>query len=120
MFTGTTYWRFDEDMQSVELDYPRDIQMWSGVPYNFDAVFQSHNGKTYFFKNKHFWEFNDKRMIVSEGSPQHIGEFWLKCPREMQDPFRRTISFGQQFLNCPQTNALLFLSINLVRIFIYS
>lgn len=101
-FSGTMYWRFDEDIRFVELDYPRDIQMWAGVPYNLDAVFQSHNGKTYFFKEKKFWEFNDIRMRVSKDSPQLIGEFWLNCPREMQDPFNRTINSGQQFLSCPQ------------------
>ena len=103
------YWRFDEDIRFVELDYPRDIQMWAGVPYNLDAVFQSHNGKTYFFKEKKFWEFNDIRMRVSEDSPQLIGEFWLNCPREMQDPFNRTINSGQQFLSCPQVFILVFL-----------
>ena len=34
------YWRFDEGIQHVELDYPRDLSMWKGVPENFDAVFQ--------------------------------------------------------------------------------
>ena len=34
------YWRFDEGIQHVELDYPRDLDMWKGVPENFDAVFQ--------------------------------------------------------------------------------
>ena len=113
-FTGTMYWRFDEDIQLVELDYPRDIQMWSGVPYKLDAVFQSHNGKTYFFKDKHCWEFNDIRMRVSKDSPQLIGEFWLNCPREMQDPFNRTINSGQQFLSCPQANVLLIMFFALI------
>ena len=43
---GTMYWRFDEEEQYVELDYPRDIVMWRGIPYNIDAVFQWHNKKT--------------------------------------------------------------------------
>ena len=37
---GSMYWRFDEGIQHVELDYPRDLSMWKGVPENFDAVFQ--------------------------------------------------------------------------------
>lgn len=32
--------RFDEETGKVELDYPRDMSMWKGVPYNIDAVFQ--------------------------------------------------------------------------------
>ena len=83
------YWRFDEDIQHVELDYPRDIQMWKGIPYNLDAVFQWHNRKTYFFKEKYFWEFDDKRMESAKNSPELIGEVWLQCPREMQDPFKK-------------------------------
>jgi hypothetical protein len=39
-FLGSMYWRFDEGIQHVELDYPRDLSMWKGVPENFDAVFQ--------------------------------------------------------------------------------
>jgi matrix metalloproteinase-16 (membrane-inserted) len=35
------YWRFDEEIQHIELDYPRDLAMWKGVPYNVDAVFQA-------------------------------------------------------------------------------
>ena len=109
------YWRFDEDIQSVELDYPRDIQMWSGVPYNIDAVFQSQNGTTYFLKKKHFWEFNDIRMNVSKGSPQLIGEYWLKCPKEMRDSFDRPLSSGQ-FLDCPQEYVSFFMCIIFMRI----
>lgn len=37
--------RFDEETGKVELDYPRDMSMWKGVPYNIDAVFQHTNGK---------------------------------------------------------------------------
>lgn len=55
------YWRFDEDIQHVELDYPRDISIWKGIPYGVDAAFQYTDGKTYFFKGKDFWEFDDIR-----------------------------------------------------------
>ena len=77
------YWRYDEEVQHIELDYPRDIQMWKGVPYDIDGVFQYHDKKTYFFKGKHFWEFNDERMEVAKTSPMASGEFWLHCPKEL-------------------------------------
>ena len=80
------YWRYDEEVQSIELDYPRDMQMWKGVPYNIDAVFQYHDKKTYFFKGKHFWEFDDQRMEAA-GGPVAVGEVWLHCPKELHDPF---------------------------------
>ena len=56
------YWRFDEEIQHVELDYPRDISIWEGVPYDIDAVFRHTDGKTYFFKGREFWEFDDVKM----------------------------------------------------------
>ena len=83
------YWRFDEEIQHIELDYPRDIAMWRGVPYSVDAVFQARDKKTYFFKDKYFWEFNDKKMEVTDSSPMYVGEHWLHCPKEMHDPFKK-------------------------------
>ena len=83
------YWRFDEEIQFIELDYPRDIVMWRGVPYNLDAVFQATDKKTYFFKDQYFWEFDDKKMEVTESSPQRVGEYWLRCPKEIHDPFKQ-------------------------------
>lgn len=88
-FSGTMYWRFDEEVGYIELDYPRDIAMWSGVPYGIDAVFQATDKKTYFFKDKHFWEFNDNKMEVTSSSPLSVGEHWLHCPKEIHDPFKQ-------------------------------
>jgi len=82
-FSGDMYWRYDEEVQHIELDYPRDIQMWKGVPYDIDGVFQYHNKKTYFFKGKKFWEFDDERMEVTTSSPTLVGEYWLHCPKEL-------------------------------------
>lgn len=83
-FSGTMYWRFDEETGKVELDYPRDMSMWKGVPYNIDAVFQHTNGKTYFFKGKVFWEFNDRRMRVANPTPSLSAPYWMSCPTGMQ------------------------------------
>lgn len=44
-FSQTMYWKFDEEVGRVELDYPRDMSMWKGVGYNIDAVFQWKDGK---------------------------------------------------------------------------
>lgn len=65
MTSGTLYWRIDDYTGQVELDYPRDMSIWSGVGYNIDAAFQYLDGKTYFFKNLGYWEFNDDRMKVA-------------------------------------------------------
>ena len=66
------------------------MSMWSGVPYHIDSVFQYNDKKTYFFKDKHFWTFNDRKMSVEAGSPVQVGEFWLNCPKEIQDPFKQS------------------------------
>ena len=63
------YWRYDEVVGHVELDYPRDISMWTGVPPGIDSVFRNFDGKTYFFKGRKFWEFDDTRMRVVQKSP---------------------------------------------------
>ena len=54
-----------------------------------DAVFQARDKKTYFFKDKYFWQFNDKKMEVTGSSPMQVGEYWLHCPKEIHDPFKK-------------------------------
>lgn len=82
------YWRYDDDLHTVELDYPRDISIWSGIPYDIDAAFRYTDGKTYFFKDKYFWEFDDMRMSVVNEEPTDIAEHWMRCPKEIKDPFQ--------------------------------
>ncbi|CAK9820460.1 Matrix metalloproteinase-24 [Anthophora plagiata] len=83
-FSGSMYWRFDESVNHVELDYPRDISMFADVGNDIDAVFQSRNGKTYFFKGKGFWEFDDKRMRVAHEKQKLSAPVWMGCPRELE------------------------------------
>ena len=90
------YWRFDETVEHVELDYPRDMSMWGGIPNNIDSVFRSFDEKTYFFKGQRYWEFDDVRMKAVEPAneptleSQSINVKWLKCPpREViNNPFQ--------------------------------
>ncbi|XP_046744597.1 matrix metalloproteinase-2-like [Diprion similis] len=84
-FSGHVYWRFDEYVQRVELDYPRDMSMFAGVAPNIDAVFQAKDGKTYFFKGKGFWEFNDLRMKVKNERQKLSAPVWMRCPRREED-----------------------------------
>ena len=94
------YWRFEEDVMHVELDYPRDISIWSGVPYAVDAAFRYTDGKTYFFKGKNFWEFHDRRMAVLEPEPTPIAETWMHCPKEIQDPFKSGVNVSSGIESC--------------------
>ncbi|XP_038107614.1 matrix metalloproteinase-2 isoform X2 [Culex quinquefasciatus] len=79
LYSGRLYWRFDEDANHVELDYPRDMSMWKGVGYNIDSAFQYRDGKTYFFKGKGYWRFNDLRMSVDQADPHPSAPHWMKC-----------------------------------------
>ncbi|XP_038210086.1 matrix metalloproteinase-2-like [Zerene cesonia] len=96
-YSGSMYWKFDEDIGRVELDYPRDMAMWKGVGYNIDSVFQWKDGKTYFFKGKGFWKFNDLQMRVEHDRQYPSAEFWMACPTERagrRAPFRALPSPG--------------------------
>ncbi|XP_050533471.1 matrix metalloproteinase-2-like [Daktulosphaira vitifoliae] len=79
IFSGTMYWRFDDEAGKVELDYPYDMSIWRGIGYNIDAAFQWHDGATYFFKKREYWKFNDLRMRVEQEEPLPIGPFWFNC-----------------------------------------
>ncbi|KAG4072526.1 hypothetical protein HA402_004615 [Bradysia odoriphaga] len=80
-YSGTLYWRFDEDIKHVELDYPRDMSIWRGIGYHIDAAFQWKNGKTYFFKGKGFWKFEDSIMRVAHDRPLSSATHWMGCAR---------------------------------------
>lgn len=38
-------------------------------------------GKTYFFKGKGFWKFDDSVMHVAHNEPQLSAPRWMNCPR---------------------------------------
>ena len=37
-------------------------------------------GKTYFFKDEYYYEFDDMRMRTRPNSPRLSAEYWLGCP----------------------------------------
>ena len=47
----------------------------------FFSFFFFSKGKTYFFKNKGFWKFNDMRMRVENERQTLSAPFWMGCPR---------------------------------------
>ena len=107
IFSGNKYWRFDDVVGRVELDYPRDISMWRGVPADLDAAFQYIDGKTYFFKGKHYWQFDDYSMRVVNAMPKPIGTHWMQCPKDLiRNPFERD-DFSSAV--CLQNNLLLWM-----------
>ena len=47
-------------------------------------------GQTYFFKDKLFWSFDDRKMNVAANSPQSLSKFWFEfiCKNVTEDiPF---------------------------------
>ncbi|KAH8375256.1 hypothetical protein KR200_004034 [Drosophila serrata] len=83
--SGTLYWRIDDYTGQVEHDYPRDMSIWSGVGYNIDDAFQYSDGKTYFFKNLGYWEFNDDLMKVAHARAKVSSRKWMQCARSVND-----------------------------------
>ncbi|XP_076282359.1 matrix metalloproteinase 2 isoform X3 [Lasioglossum baleicum] len=116
-FNGSMYWRFDESVKFVELDYPRNMSKFAGVGNDIDAVFQWKNGKTYFFKGKGFWEFDDLRMKVAHEKPKPSAPFWMGCPRELETndvesyPRKSKIMASSDAPTLPTLSLALFLSI---------
>ncbi|CAL1260930.1 unnamed protein product [Larinioides sclopetarius] len=85
LFAGSQYWRYDESEGRVELDYPRDMAVWRGVPYNIDAAFQHTDGQTYFFKGRKFWQFNDNLMQVARDKIRNPNQYWFGCPSRTEE-----------------------------------
>ncbi|KAG8195098.1 hypothetical protein JTE90_013576 [Oedothorax gibbosus] len=83
-FSGKEYWKFDELEGRVELDYPRNINNWRGLPTDIDAAFQWTDGNTYFFKGSKFWRFMDVKMKVDTKGPSDIGNVWFNCSRTIE------------------------------------
>ncbi|XP_055384656.1 matrix metalloproteinase-2-like [Condylostylus longicornis] len=81
LYSGVLYWVFNEDEKKVEIYYPRDMTEWAGIGYHIKAALAYKNGKTYFFKNNYFYEFNDKRMQVAHLRPKKTALRWFKCPK---------------------------------------
>ena len=74
----------DEQLRVVEKDYPRHIaSIWKNV-YDIDTGFQK-DGKTYFFKGKAFYQFDDGKMRVDLKKPQLSSQFWMQCPPNDED-----------------------------------
>ncbi|KAL7983291.1 hypothetical protein Chor_000167 [Crotalus horridus] len=75
-FVGNHYWRYDENTQSMDEGYPRNIRDdFPAIDEKIDAAFQL-NGFFYFFHGSKQWEFDlkTKRVIGVMKSNS-----WLNC-----------------------------------------
>lgn len=64
------------------------------------------SGTTYFFKGKHFWQFDDMRMRVAHKKPKSSAHFWMNCPRgidtndvDFEHPTKNRFTFSNKDAN---------------------
>uniref|UniRef100_H3CTM8 Peptidase metallopeptidase domain-containing protein n=1 Tax=Tetraodon nigroviridis TaxID=99883 RepID=H3CTM8_TETNG len=69
-FKGDRYWRFNEEMRTMDPGYPKLITVWRGVPDSPQGAFvDKANGFTYFYKGKEYWKFSNQFLRVEPRVP---------------------------------------------------
>lgn len=83
---GLKYWVFKDTI--VEEGYPRPISDF-GLPLEgVDAAFVwLHNDKTYFFKDGHYWRYDDHLRRMDPGYPKD-STLWKGLPPQLDDAMR--------------------------------
>ncbi|KAM8827399.1 matrix metalloproteinase-17-like [Spinachia spinachia] len=85
-FKGLKYWVFKDN--NVEEGYPRPISDFSLPLEGVDAAFVwLHNDKTYFFKDGHYWRYDDHLRRMDPGYPKD-STLWKGLPPQLDDAMR--------------------------------
>uniref|UniRef100_A0A3P8SKW1 Matrix metallopeptidase 16 n=1 Tax=Amphiprion percula TaxID=161767 RepID=A0A3P8SKW1_AMPPE len=88
-FKEDRYWRYNEDMRTMDPGYPKPITVWRGVPDSPQGAFvDKANGFTYFYKGKEYWKFNNQFLRVEPGYPRSILKDFMGCDLTPIDPGR--------------------------------
>ncbi|TMS09476.1 Matrix metalloproteinase-16 [Larimichthys crocea] len=86
-FKGDRYWRYNEDMRTMDPGYPKPITIWKGIPDSPQGAFvDKANGFTYFYKGKEYWKFNNQLLRVEPGYPRSILRDFMGCDGLPADP----------------------------------
>ncbi|KAF7246378.1 Matrix metalloproteinase-16 [Varanus komodoensis] len=79
-FKGDRYWRYSEDMRTMDAGYPKPITIWKGIPESPQGAFvHKENGFTYFYKGKEYWKFNNQMLRVEPAYPRSILKDFMGC-----------------------------------------
>ncbi|KAG5671614.1 hypothetical protein PVAND_001807 [Polypedilum vanderplanki] len=78
IFSGNDYWRFDEKSDHVEKNFPRAIDRAFKDVYDIDTAFSFEN-ELYFFKNEHFYNFDEISMTMKRMKPQLSANKFMNC-----------------------------------------
>uniref|UniRef100_M3ZVV8 Matrix metallopeptidase 16 n=1 Tax=Xiphophorus maculatus TaxID=8083 RepID=M3ZVV8_XIPMA len=86
-FKGDRYWRYNEDMRTMDPGYPKPITIWKGIPDSPQGAFvDKANGFTYFYKGKEYWKFNNQLLRVEPSYPRSILRDFMGCDGLPADP----------------------------------
>lgn len=72
----------------MEEGYPRPVSDFGLPMEGVDAVFVwLHNDKTYFFKDNHYWRYDDHLRHMDQGYPKDT-TLWKGIPSQLDDAMR--------------------------------
>lgn len=80
-FKGYQYWRYNEKMNKIDPEYPKNISDgWGAVRYPVDSVMTWKDGNSFFFKGMDFvkYKFSERYLY----KPEKISKFFFKCEED--------------------------------------